>query len=139
MSGNTNSLGARTRKSFWSEKRILTVCTVTCIFLLDKRIFGSKKSSLRKRRQAGRLFKATPLPVLQVAIDRFQRDKSALSVIVFSEIKRCQRPHSTQFFQKAKLEESTAGSRWKGSTRVKRLSSRISSSRQRWPASRPQP
>ena len=37
-------------------------------------------------------------------IDRFQRDKRDPSVIVFSEIKRCQRPHSTQFFQKAKIE-----------------------------------
>ena len=35
-------------------------------------------------------------------IDRFQRDKNDPSVIVFREIKRCQRPHSTQFFQKAK-------------------------------------
>ena len=38
------------------------------------------------------------------AIDRFQRDKSDPSVIVFSDIKRCQLPHSTQFFQKAKME-----------------------------------
>ena len=38
----------------------------------------------------------------QVAIDRFQRNKSDPSVIVFSEIKRCQLPYSTQFFQKAK-------------------------------------
>ena len=36
------------------------------------------------------------------AIDRFQRDKRDPSVIVFSEIKRCQHPHFTQFFQKAK-------------------------------------
>ena len=37
-------------------------------------------------------------------IDRFQRDKSDPSVVVFSEIKRCQLPHSTHFFQKAKRE-----------------------------------
>ena len=37
------------------------------------------------------------------AIDRFQTDKSDPSVIVFSEIKRCQLPHSTHFFQKAKI------------------------------------
>ena len=37
-----------------------------------------------------------------VAIDRFQRDKRDPSVIVFSEIKRCQHPHFTQFFQKQK-------------------------------------
>ena len=41
--------------------------------------------------------------LLQVAIDRFQNDKSDPSVIVFSEIKRCQLPNSTQFFQKAIL------------------------------------
>ena len=41
---------------------------------------------------------------VQGPIDRFQRDKSDPSVIVFSEIKRCQLPHSTQFFQKAKIE-----------------------------------
>ena len=41
-------------------------------------------------------------------IDRFQRDKSDPSVIVFSEIKRCQRPHFTQFFQKAKSLRSPA-------------------------------
>ena len=41
-------------------------------------------------------------------IDRFQRDKSDPSVIVFSEIKRCQRPHFTQFFQKAKIGASGA-------------------------------
>ena len=35
-------------------------------------------------------------------VDRFQRNKSDPSVIVFSEIKRCQRPHFTQLFQKAK-------------------------------------
>ena len=38
----------------------------------------------------------------QVAIDRFQSDKRDPSVIVFSEIKRCQLPYSTHFFQKAK-------------------------------------
>ena len=32
--------------------------------------------------------------------DRFQRDKSDPSVIVFSELKRCQLPHFTQFFKK---------------------------------------
>ena len=37
-----------------------------------------------------------------VTIDRFQRDKSDPSVIVFSEIKRCQLPHFTQFFKKQK-------------------------------------
>ena len=37
----------------------------------------------------------------ELAIDRFQRDKSDPSVIVFNETKRCQLPHSTQFFQKA--------------------------------------
>jgi hypothetical protein len=42
--------------------------------------------------------------LLQVAIDRFQRDKSDPSVIVFSEIKRCQLLHSTQIFQKAKID-----------------------------------
>ena len=40
--------------------------------------------------------------LLQVAIDRFQRDKRDPSVIVFSDLQRCQLPHSTQFFQKAK-------------------------------------
>ena len=40
--------------------------------------------------------------LLQVAVDRFQRDQSDPSVIVFSEIKRCQLPHVTQFFQKTK-------------------------------------
>ena len=35
-------------------------------------------------------------------IDRFQRNKSDPPVIVFSEIKRCQRPHSTHFFKKQK-------------------------------------
>ena len=45
---------------------------------------------------------------VEVAIDRFQRDKSDPSVIDFSEIKRCQLPHSTQFFQKAEVEEETA-------------------------------
>ena len=44
--------------------------------------------------------------LLQVAIDRFQRNNSDPSVIVFSVIKRCQLPHSTQFFQKAKNEPS---------------------------------
>jgi len=39
------------------------------------------------------------LPLLR--LDRFQRDKSDPSVIVFSEIKRCQLPQFTQFFQKA--------------------------------------
>ena len=34
------------------------------------------------------------------AIDRFQSDKSDPSVIVFSAIKRCQLPYSTQFFKK---------------------------------------
>ena len=43
---------------------------------------------------------ATALPV---AIDRFQRDTSDPSVIVFSGIKRCQLPHFTRFFQKAKI------------------------------------
>ena len=38
----------------------------------------------------------------QVAIDRFQRDKSDPSVIVFSGIKRCQLLHSTQFSKKQK-------------------------------------
>ena len=38
--------------------------------------------------------------------DRFQRDKSDQSVIAFSEIKRCQLLHSTQFFQKAKKRHS---------------------------------
>ena len=38
----------------------------------------------------------------RVAIDRFQRAKSEPSVIVFSEIKRCQLPHSTRFFKKQK-------------------------------------
>ena len=47
--------------------------------------------------------------LLQVAIDRFQRDKSDPSVIVFSEIKRCQLSHSTQFFQKAKIGFAPAG------------------------------
>jgi hypothetical protein len=37
----------------------------------------------------------------RAAIDRFRRDKSDPSVIVFSEIKRCQLPQFTQFFQKA--------------------------------------
>jgi len=37
-----------------------------------------------------------------VAIDRFQRDKSDPSAIVFSEIKRCQLPHSTQFSESKK-------------------------------------
>ena len=41
--------------------------------------------------------------LLQVAIDRFQSDKSDPSVIVVSEIKRCQLPHFTQFFQIAIL------------------------------------
>ena len=36
------------------------------------------------------------------ALDRFARDISDPSVIVLSEIQRCQHPHSTQFFQKAK-------------------------------------
>ena len=35
-------------------------------------------------------------------VDRFQRDKRDPSVIVCSEIKRCQLPQSTKFFQKAK-------------------------------------
>ena len=47
--------------------------------------------------------------LLQVAIDRFQRDNSDPSVIVFSVIKRCQRPHSTQFFQKAKSPHTAPG------------------------------
>ena len=38
-----------------------------------------------------------PSETLVVAIDRFQRDKSDPSVIVFSEIKRCQLPHFTHF------------------------------------------
>ena len=36
----------------------------------------------------------------QVAVDRFQRDKSDPSVIVCSEIKRCQNPQFTQIFRK---------------------------------------
>ena len=40
-------------------------------------------------------------------IDRFQRDKSDPSVIVFSEIQCCQHPHFTQFFQKAKKNPSS--------------------------------
>jgi len=36
-------------------------------------------------------------------IDPFQRDRSDPWVVVFSEIKRCQLPRSTQFFQKAKI------------------------------------
>ena len=36
---------------------------------------------------------------------RFQRDTNDPSVIVFSETKRCQCPHFTQFFQKAKIEQ----------------------------------
>ena len=51
---------------------------------------------LGPRRPGGR---ASRLPA---AVDRFQRDKSDPSVIVFSVIKRCQLPHSTQFFQEAK-------------------------------------
>ena len=54
-----------------------------------------ERRSLERRAQA-------PRALLQVAIDRFQRDKSDPSVIVFSEIKRCQLPHSTQFFKKQK-------------------------------------
>ena len=38
----------------------------------------------------------------QVAIDRFQRNKSDPSVIVFSGIRRCQHPHFTQFFKMQK-------------------------------------
>ena len=38
----------------------------------------------------------------EVAFDRFQSDKSDPSVIAFSEIKRCQLPHSTRFFKKQK-------------------------------------
>ena len=47
------------------------------------------------------------------AIDRFQRDKSDPSVIVFSEIKRCQLPHSTQFSLKAIYRGEGAGW-WRG-------------------------
>ena len=39
-------------------------------------------------------------PGLIDPIDRFQRDKRDPSVIVFSEIQRCQLPHATQFFKK---------------------------------------
>ena len=42
-------------------------------------------------------------------IDRFQRDKSDPSVIVFSEIKRCQLPHFTHFFFKKQKWESARG------------------------------
>ena len=47
------------------------------------------------------------LPLLR--LDRFQRDKSDPAVIVFSEIKRCQLPHSTQFFKKAKIRGPSPG------------------------------
>ena len=39
---------------------------------------------------------------------RFQRDKSDPSVLVFREIQRCQLPHFTQLFQKAKMVRATA-------------------------------
>jgi hypothetical protein len=44
------------------------------------------------------------LMALKVAIDRFQRDKSDPSVIIFWEIKRCQLPHSTKNFSKEKID-----------------------------------
>ena len=53
-----------------------------------------------------------------------QRDKSDPSVIVFSVIKRCQHPHFTQFFQKAKKGQPKTGgfradgSKWFGSRRL---------------------
>ena len=46
---------------------------------------------------------------IEEQFDRFQSDISDPSVIVFSEIKRCQLPYFTQFFQKAKMGSSTGG------------------------------
>ena len=57
-------------------------------------LFVSDRKSLQRQMRK---------PILQVAIDRFQREKNDPSVIVFREIKRYQLPHSTQFFQKAVL------------------------------------
>ena len=62
-------------------------------------------------------------------------------MIVFSEIKRCQLPHSTQFFQKAEVEEETAAAE----AEVRLLKSAAAGStaicerrlRRRWPSASP--
>ena len=64
-----------------------------------------KKLEQRKRNRKKEKQKKDKLVIrwlLSWPSDRFQRDKRDPSVIVFSEIKRCQLPHSTHFFQKAK-------------------------------------
>ena len=48
--------------------------------------------------------------------DRFQRDKRDPSVIVCSEIKRCQLPQSSQFFQKVKMQRAAGEVCQKGTT-----------------------
>ena len=76
----------------------------------------------RARRGSRRGSRRAASPCLQSASRRgaamkkdgavFLRDKNDPSVIVFSEIKRCQLPHSTQFFKKQKT-----GTRWSPSAR----------------------
>ena len=56
-------------------------------------------------------FRPTRGAASSVTIDRFQKNRSDPSVVVLSEIKRCQLPHSTQFFQKAKMGASAPGTR----------------------------
>ena len=82
---------------------------------LFKRVKHDSQSRFLLNRRKAHYELASPLAerlLLQVAIDRFQRDKRDASVIVFSEKKRCELSHSTQFFKKQFLARSSGITSW---------------------------